>query len=268
MAEDSEDWVSAWEAVQLLKPVMGSEWSAQRTICERAHDGLIQSRAARFVEGKNKERDHVELLRPFWRHRGGNALKQNWRTGDFEMWSDRDTHCRAYGVEFLRADIEKIIPPASSAALQSDKKASKPRGTKIFIAHGHSDVWRALKDFIVDDLHLTYDEFQAVPTAGKTTIQRLQEMLDDAAFAFLVLTGEDKRADIKAMQARLNVVHEAGLFQAQLGFDKAIILLEEGCDEFSNIHGLTYIPFPRGSIKAAFHEVRRVLVQAGIIQKR
>jgi predicted nucleotide-binding protein len=42
----------------------------------------------------------------------------------------------------------------------------------------------------------------------------------------------------REMTARLNVVHEAGLFQGSLGFKKAIILLEEGCEEFCNIVGL------------------------------
>src|SRR5262245_61777305 len=126
MADD--DWISAREAVELLKPVMGGEYSAQMTICERANDGLIRSRAARLVL-RDKVRDDVELLRPFWRHRGGNALKQNWITGDFElkqnwitgdfeMWSDRDTHCRAYGVQFSREDIMKMVPASSSAAKQ------------------------------------------------------------------------------------------------------------------------------------------------------
>ena len=40
-------------------------------------------------------------------------------------------------------------------------------------------------------------------------------MLDDAAFAFLILTAEDEKADGK-MHARMNVVHEAGLFQGRL----------------------------------------------------
>jgi predicted nucleotide-binding protein len=52
-------------------------------------------------------------------------------------------------------------------------------------------------------------------------------MLDDAGFAFLVLTGEDELKEGQ-LQARMNVVHEAGLFQGRLGFEKAIVLLEEG----------------------------------------
>jgi len=57
----------------------------------------------------------------------------------------------------------------------------------------------------------------------------------------------------------LNVVHEAGLFQGRLGFQKAIILLEEGCEDFSNIDGLGRIGFPKGTISAKFEEIRAVL---------
>ena len=40
-------------------------------------------------------------------------------------------------------------------------------------------------------------------------------------------------------------MHEAGLFQGRLGFTRAIIMLEEGCEEFSNIEGLGQIRFER-----------------------
>jgi predicted nucleotide-binding protein len=270
MADDSDDWISARDAVELLKPVAGGEYSAKRTIAERANDGLIRSRAGRFISGR-ETRDNFELPDWFWRGRADFTRHGNWNTGYFESTYysyDRDrVDCKAHDVKFLHADIAKIVPPASSAAAQSDAQAAKPRGSKIFIGHGRSEVWRALKDFIVGDLRLTHDEFNAVPTAGRLTVIRLQEMLHDAAFAFLVLTGEDKLEDRETLQARLNVVHEAGLFQAHLGFDRAIILLEDGCEEFSNIHGLTCISFPRGSIKSAFHDVRGALEREGIIPK-
>ena len=63
-----------------------------------------------------------------------------------------------------------------------------------------------------------------------------------------------------------NVIHEAGLFQGRLGFERAIILLEEGCEKFSNIHGLGQIQFSQGKIKATFEEVRQVLEREGIIK--
>lgn len=89
-------------------------------------------------------------------------------------------------------------------------------------------------------------------------------MRDDAEMAFLVMTAEDEQKDM-TMNARLNVVHEAGLFQGRLGFRKVIVLLEEGCEEFSNIHGLGQIRFPKGDISARFEKIREVLEHEGLI---
>ena len=104
-----------------------------------------------------------------------------------------------------------------------------------------------------------------VPVAGVTNIARLSEMLDAAAIALLVMTAEDEMADGE-MQARMNVVHEAGLFQGRLGFARAIVLLEESCAEFSNIQGLGQIRFPKESIKAVFEEIRQVLEREGLLE--
>lgn len=102
-----------------------------------------------------------------------------------------------------------------------------------------------------------------MPIAGVTNIARLLEMLDEAAIAFLIMTGEDEQPDGK-IRARMNVIHEAGLFQGRLGFKRAIILLEEGCEEFTNVQGLGQIRFPKGNIKAIFEDVRRVLEREAI----
>jgi predicted nucleotide-binding protein len=133
----------------------------------------------------------------------------------------------------------------------------------IFIGHGRSSMWKDLKDFIHERLGLTWDEFNREAVAGKSTKERLEQMLDASSFAFLVMTAEDEHAD-KTVHARENVVHEIGLFQGRLGFNKAIVLLEEGCAEFSNIHGLTQIHFPKGNIMAKSEEIRRVLEREGI----
>jgi predicted nucleotide-binding protein len=89
-------------------------------------------------------------------------------------------------------------------------------------------------------------------------------MLDAAAIALIVMTAEDEQVDGK-LRARMNVIHEAGLFQGRLGFSKAIVLLEEGCEEFSNISGLGQIRFPKGKISDAFEEIRRVLEREELI---
>lgn len=89
-------------------------------------------------------------------------------------------------------------------------------------------------------------------------------MLDSAAFALLVMTAEDEHAD-KSRHARENVIHEVGLFQGRLGFRRAIVLLEEGCAEFSNIQGLNQIRFPSGKIMAVSEDIRRVLEREKIL---
>ena len=81
------------------------------------------------------------------------------------------------------------------------------------------------------------------------------------------MTGEDEQTDGK-VRARENVVHEVGLFQGKLGFSRAIVLLEEGCEEFSNIHGLGQIRFPKGNIAAKFEDIRAVLEREELVEAR
>ena len=135
---------------------------------------------------------------------------------------------------------------------------------RIFIGYGRSPLWRELQGFIQNRLKMEYDEFNRESTTGLPISERLEIMLDHAGFALLVMTAEDEHADA-TRHARENVVHEAGLFQGRLGFRRAIILLEEGCAEFSNIVGLSQIRFPKGNIRACFEDVRAVLEREGLL---
>ena len=139
-------------------------------------------------------------------------------------------------------------------------------GTRVFIGHGHSMVWRELKDFIENQLGLPVDEFNRIQSAGVSMTDRLSEMMDSATVAFLVMTGEDEQPSGE-LRPRENVVHEAGLFQGRKGFKRAIVLLEDGCSKFSNNAGLVHINFPKANIRAAFQDVREVLEREGILSK-
>jgi hypothetical protein len=136
-------------------------------------------------------------------------------------------------------------------------------GNKVFIGHGRSPLWRELKDFVQDRLHLEWEEFNREPTAGIATVERLQHMLDAASFAFLVMTAEDHNRHDHARAGECG--SRGGAVPRALEFPKAIVVLEEGCSEFSNITGLSQIRFPAGNISACFEEIRRVLEREGIV---
>ena|SRR5688572_20064231 len=163
------------------------------------------------------------------------------------------------------AHAEKFSFGKADAVVKTTKSKLYSKPSKIFIGHGQSNSWIILKDFLQDRLSLSIDEFNHEPSAGLSTKERLEGMLEEAAFAFIVMTAEDEHSDGK-LHARENVVHEAGLFQGRLGFRKAILLVEDGCEEFSNIRGLTQIRFPLNSIMSKSEEIRKVLERENILK--
>ena len=188
---------------------------------------------------------------------------------------------REHGVSYqyesgliVKADSQDIhseaVKPAEELPNNTQQAMNKDtmnnENKKIFIGHGSSPAWRELKYFIENALELPTEEFNRISQAGKITSIRLKEMLESCCMAFLIMTGEDKHTD-GTLHARENVIHEIGLFQAQLGYERAIILREEGCEIFSNIQGITYIPFPKGNIEAAFEKIRGVLKRERILKE-
>ena len=193
------------------------------------------------------------------------AMNQGFRAPHhtvFNSWLlERFSFCHAVG------EVAKIARHAARYLEQKYKMKGKSFGKKdgrIFIGHGRSSDWNVVKDFIRDRLSLDYDEFNRDSPAGLTGKERLEQMLDNACFALLVMTAEDEHAD-GTRHARENVIHEVGLFQGRLGFQRAIILLEEGCEEFSNIAGIQQIRFKKGDIQAKKDEIRQVLEREGIL---
>ena len=157
----------------------------------------------------------------------------------------------------INASFEVFERHLAASRLPENVVAARTKPT-IFIGHGHSPLWRDLKDHLHDQHGYPIQAYEVGARAGHTVRDILEEMLDEASFAVLVMTGEDETAG-GAVRARQDVIHEAGLFQGRLGFSRAIILLEAGTEEFSNLQGIQQIRFSKGKIKETFGDVLATL---------
>ena len=259
--------VAAREAKELFEEVRNSTLSLVHANYDLDTGKFLQALVKDIEEARIPSRDD---LIDYWRPSGFVSFDRKAIEKGFRTPAHLAILAEVYEIKFHFSSCQKLEINIGRVAkhLQNVEKRSMREsrvGTHVFIGHGHSRLWRDLKDFVSERLELPWDEFNRVSTAGVTNASRLEQMLDQACIAFLVMTAEDEDAEGN-FQARMNVIHEAGLFQGRLGFEKAIVLLEEGCQEFSNIHGLGQIRFPKGNIEAIFENVRRVLEREGIIE--
>jgi predicted nucleotide-binding protein len=154
--------------------------------------------------------------------------------------------------------IARYIEERGSALEDSDTH------NRIFIGHCSSPAWRSLHRYLEEVLGLQTPWFDDVPPQGFAAEERLRGMVEGVVAAFIVFTLEDELSGHQAV-VRENVAHEIGLFQGRLGPNRAFILLEEGCEGFSGVHGVAQIRFPAGRIEASFADIRRVLERGKIL---
>ncbi|MBI5640414.1 MAG: nucleotide-binding protein [Nitrospirae bacterium] len=154
--------------------------------------------------------------------------------------------------------IHQVFAKHAQACFVPGKQSHSSIKPIIFIGHGRDLQWRDLKDHLQDKHGYRIEAYEVGARAGHTIRDILDDMLSKSSFAVIVMTAEDVD-DEGNLHARENVIHELGLFQGKLGFSRAIILLEESTNEFSNIHGIHQVRFSKGRIKETFGEVLATL---------
>ena len=158
-----------------------------------------------------------------------------------------------------RGEVEKLMRLFANAApacrvpepIRPDPPVLPP--ITVFLGHGHSGDWRLIKDHLQDKHAYRVEAYEVGARAGHTIRDVLESMLVRSTIAFLVLTAEDESGD--ARRARQNVVHEVGLFQGRLGFNRAIAVVENGVEVFSNLQGVDQIRYDAGHVESTFGEI-------------
>ena len=213
------------------------------------------------VEVNNEKWSHDSEEEFFADYRKGNGYASYSKTVcnsnlDVSVYRGIDTYIAISAP--TRSEIQKIFEVFENHEKESSlPELPEPKPT-VFVGHGRSQLWRDLKDHLHEKHDYPVTAYEIGARAGHAIRDILEEMLEESSFAILVMTGEDEATD-GTMRARQNVIHEIGLFQGQLGFARAIVLLEEGTEEFSNIQGIDQIRFSKGNIKETFGEVLATL---------
>jgi predicted nucleotide-binding protein len=172
----------------------------------------------------------------------------------------------AQAKELLQTMIGEIKASEVTHSLVAKSTLQETSAVKpcVFIGHGRSPLWARLQLHLQDDLGLRVVNFESESRAGESAVSILTKMLGEAQFAILLLTAEDETAT-GSMRARQNVIHEVGLFQSKLGFNRAILLKQESVEDFTNLAGLQCIPFSENKIEQAFYDLGRTLKREGLI---
>jgi sugar/nucleoside kinase (ribokinase family) len=133
---------------------------------------------------------------------------------------------------------------------------AEPSG--VFIAHGGAADWLAVKELVEAELNLRAHYFERQTWGSIAVTEAIAANLERCSFAICVLTAEDLTAEGKRL-ARQNVVHEIGLFQGRYGFDRVVVLAEEGCDYVPSLALPYCITFAHNGIRSTFWRVRTMI---------
>jgi sugar/nucleoside kinase (ribokinase family) len=136
------------------------------------------------------------------------------------------------------------------------RSRSKPLG--IFISHGKNPEWFAVQRFVEERFAAPVYAFESAPWGGHELSEALSKNLERCSLAVCVLTTEDCTGDGRRV-ARQNVIHEVGLFQGQHGFDRVVLLVEEGCGFIPEAATPFTLYFPHNQIYQAFYQLAEII---------
>ncbi len=133
----------------------------------------------------------------------------------------------------------------------------------VFVSHGRGHLYLTVVQFLDKQLGLVPLAFGDEPIGGFHNVSLLNDYLDRSRFAVIVATGDDAAVDGSRL-LRPNVIHEIGLFQGRLGFEKVAIMRQDHAGPFSNLDGYQELRFKGDDIEGKFEDLRGMLRREGM----
>lgn len=258
---NDEEWVTASEAVAMLQPAL-FESQARERICERAHAGLIRTRAEHFQKGGDTVAD-VEIPREFWWAEGHQALDQDWVVGDFSTWNDNRIPLKAFGVTFALPDIQKLLPPGSQTGAARENLTDEDGEILKKLEALVPSAARSYKQAILD---LGDDKRISFRGPALELREALREILDHLApdadvMASPVFTQESDKPGPTMRQKVRFILRKKGTQPSSEPPEQAVVALEEALSKltravYERASKATHIAGERGEVI----QIRRYVV--------
>jgi predicted nucleotide-binding protein len=187
-------------------------------------------------------------------------LRWDLQLNDFEFsrthWAVKDGDLmailRAHGLAAPEGPLPELQPepePAPAPAVEVTP-------AKVFLVHGRNEAAKhSVARFLERRVGLDVVILSERPNRGRSILTKFQEEAGGAAFAVVLMTGDDLghlRPDMLAAgeqqaapapRPRQNVLFEMGFFIGQLGVDRVCALVSPGIERPSDYDGVVYVPF-------------------------
>jgi predicted nucleotide-binding protein len=161
-----------------------------------------------------------------------------------------DVERRIRRLKSLKEQLPLFEEPASVMPARPEA-SSTGIVTTVFVVHGHSEAFKQqVSRFLEATTELEPVILHEQANRGRTIIEKFEEHAGRAAFAVILLTGDDdggvRGSGERHPRARQNVVFELGFFIAALGRSKVAVLYEEDVELPSDMSGVLYTPLDAG----------------------
>lgn len=160
-------------------------------------------------------------------------------------------------LESQIAELEALVDVLhTKEMIQNEAEANQPvnktpKGSKIFLVHGHDDAVLKGTALFLEKLGLSPIILHEEPSRGQTIIEKFEACSDDVGFAIVLLTPDDRggQKDVswkeQSYRARQNVILELGYFFGRLGREHVCALYTHGVEIPSDFSGVLWVEFDK-----------------------